>query len=212
MSARVTAVAVGRPREVDGPRADRTTSTAIWKEPVAGRVAVAAHNLAGDEQADRRRHGGPDKAVYAYGTSDLAWWSGDLGHDVDPQLFGQNLTVDGADLRAAVVGERWRVGTAELEVAQPRIPCFKLGLRAGDPTMPRRFVAAERPGAYLRIVTAGEVGAGDAVEVVGRPDHGLTVAEAFAVFLRTRERAARLLEAPQLPDSWHDWAREHASS
>lgn len=212
MSPRVTTVAVGRPREVEGPRAGRRTSTAIWKEPVPGRVAVAGENLAGDAQADRRHHGGPDKAVYAYGAADLAWWGQELGHELDPLVFGQNLTVADADLRAAVVGERWHVGSAVLEVAQPRIPCFKLGLRAGDPTMPKRFVAAERPGVYLRIVGAGELGAGDAVEVTDRPGHGLTVAEAFAVFLRTRERAARLLEAPQLPASWHDWARGHTGA
>ena len=204
----VTAVAVGRPRDVPGPGEDRTTSTAIWKDRTAARVAVVGDNLAGDEQADREHHGGPDKAVYAYGTSDLAWWSGEMGRDLDPQTFGQNLTVDGADLRDAVVGERWRVGSAVLEVAQPRIPCFKLGLRADDPTMPRRFTAAGRPGVYLRVVAEGEVGAGDAVIVTDRPAHGVTVGEAFGVYLHRRDAAARLLDAPQLPASWHRWARE----
>ncbi len=212
MTARLTAVAVGRPRTVPGPGEGRETSTASWKDPVDGLVAVAEDHLAGDEQADREHHGGPHKAVYAYGTSDLAWWAEELGHELDPQSFGQNLTVDGTDLRDAVVGERWRVGSAELEVVQPRNPCFKLGLRTGDPTLPRRFVAAERPGVYLRVVTPGELRAGDAVQVRDRPEHGVTVTEVFTVYHRTRERAARLLDAPELPGWYHEWARERATS
>ncbi|GAA4809786.1 MOSC domain-containing protein [Actinomycetospora chlora] len=202
----VRTVAVGRPRDVPGPRDGDTTSTAIWKEPVAGPVAVGPENLEGDEQADRVNHGGPEKAVYAYGVEDIAWWRDELGA-IDDQVFGQNLTTAGYDLRDAVVGERWRIGTAVLEVVQPRIPCFKLGLRAGDRTMPRRFVAAVRPGVYLRVVATGTLAAGDAVTVTDRPEHGLPVAEVFAIFHHHRDRAARLLDAPGLPSWYHDWAR-----
>ena len=202
----VTRVAVGRPRAVAGPREDEATSTAIWKEPVEGPVDVGPENLAGDEQADRVHHGGPEKSVYAYGEEDLAWWCAELG-TVDDQVFGQNLTTAGYDLREAVVGERWLIGTALFEVVQPRIPCFKLGMRAGDRGMPRRFVKAERPGVYLRVVRTGTLAAGDEVTVLDRPEHGVGVAEVFSIYHHDRARAARLLEAPGLPSWYHDWAR-----
>ena len=207
MTPLVHTVAVGRPRDVPGPRDGDTTSTAIWKEPVDGPVEVGPVSLAGDEQADRVHHGGRDKSVYAYGEEDLAWWRGELG-PIEDQVFGQNLTTAGYDLRDAVVGERWRIGTAELVVAQPRTPCFKLGLRAGDQGMPRRFTAAVRPGVYLRVTTTGTLAAGDALHVVDRPEHGVTVAEVFRIVHHDRDRAARLLDVPDLPASYHEWARE----
>ncbi|GAA4873115.1 MOSC domain-containing protein [Actinomycetospora straminea] len=207
---RIRTVAVGRPGVVPGPRDGETTSTAIWKDPVDGPVEVGPEGLVGDEQADRVHHGGPEKAVYAYGDEDLAWWRS-VGDLRDDQVFGQNLTTTGLDLRDAVVGEHWRIGTAELAVVQPRIPCFKLGLRAGDPTLPRRFAAADRPGVYLRVVRPGTITPGDAVTITDRPVHGVTVAEAFAIFHHDRERAARLLDAPGLPSSWHTWARKRLS-
>ena len=204
MNPYVTTVAVGRPRQVPGPRDGETTSTSIWKDAVDGPVEVLADHLDGDEQADPVHHGGVDKAVYAYGTGDVAWW----GLEHDPLVFGQNLTVDGSDLREAVIGERWHVGSAVLEVAQPRIPCFKLGLRAGDREMPRRFVAAGRPGVYLRVVTRGTLRVGDPVVVTDRPAHGVTVTEVFGIYHHARDRAARLLDVPGLPAGYHDWARE----
>ena len=211
MTPTVRTVAVGRPRDVPGPRAGETTSTAIWKEPVEGPVEVGPENLAGDEQADRVHHGGPEKAVYAYGEEDLAWWRDQLG-EVDDQVFGQNLTTVGYDLRTALIGERWRIGTAELEVVQPRIPCFKLGLRAGDPTMPRRFVRANRPGVYLRVTRTGTITPEDPIDVTDRPQNGVPAADVFAIYHHHRDRAARLLDAPGLPSWYHDWARKRLVS
>ena len=207
MSFVIRCVAVGRPIDVPGPREGETTSTAIWKTPVDGLVEVLGEHLAGDEQADPVHHGGPAKSVYAYGEEDLAFWRAQ-DDTLDDLTFGQNLTTEGYDLRAAVVGERWRVGTCVLEVVQPRIPCFKLGLRAGDRAMPRRFVAAARPGVYLRVVRTGTLRAGDEITVTDRPDHGVAVGEVFAIYHHERDRAARLLEAPGLPGWYHDWARE----
>ncbi|HVT78817.1 MAG TPA: MOSC domain-containing protein [Acidimicrobiales bacterium] len=161
--ARVVSVNVGAPRATQWR--GRTVHSAIWKTPVDGPVRVAGVNLAGDDQADRRVHGGVDKAVYAYSTEDYAWWADTVGVAVGPASFGENLTTTGIDLRACSVGDRWRVGTVQLEVAQPREPCFKLGMRMGDDAFPDRFAAAGRPGAYFRIVTEGELGAGDAIEV-----------------------------------------------
>src|SRR5215210_1728610 len=162
---RVASVNVGRPRQLS-VRRGRPLMSAIGKAPVDGRVHVARINVEGDEQADRRVHGGPDKAVYAYAAEDTAWWARELGRELGPGAFGENLTVEGVDVTGAVIGERWRVGSVELEVCQPRFPCFKLGLRMGDPTFLKRFTLAGRPGAYLRIRAEGDLGGGDPVEIV----------------------------------------------
>jgi MOSC domain-containing protein YiiM len=196
----VVAVNVGLIRDVSWR--GTTVRTGIWKEPVGARaVALRGVNLDGDEQADRRVHGGVDKAVYAYAEEDYGYWAEEEGVRTQPGLFGENLTVRGMELRSAVVGERWRIGTALLEVAQPRLPCFKLGIRMGDPHFPKRFLAAARPGAYFRIVEEGELRAGDAIEVVNRPDHGVTLREMLEA-VRNRGRAAALLRASRLPDFW----------
>src|SRR3954463_1779433 len=137
--ASLRSVNVGRPQPV-GLRRGRPVQSAIGKAPVAGRVAVEGVNLAGDDQADRRVHGGPDKAVNAYASEDTAWWAQELGRDdLGPGIFGENLTLEGVDVTGALIGERWRIGTVDLEVCQPRLPCAKLGLRFGDPLMVRRF-------------------------------------------------------------------------
>jgi MOSC domain-containing protein YiiM len=209
MSGRLVSVNVGRPRTV--PRGRRTARTAIWKAPVDGRVAVRGVNVDGDEQADRRVHGGPDKAVYAYAREDTAWWETELGAALGPGAFGENLTLAGVDATGALIGERWAIGTTLLEVCQPRFPCFKLGLRFGDPRMVRRFARAGRPGAYLRIVREGELGAGDAVELVDRPDHGVTIALVNDAVLHDRALVPRILDAPQLAASLRKWAEEEAA-
>src|SRR5215211_2557921 len=150
---RVLSVNIGGVRQVEWR--GREVTTAIWKHPVAGRVALRGVNLAGDDQADRSVHGGPDKAVYAYAREDYDFWRDEEGMETPPGLFGENLTVEGLDLSAAIVGERWSVGSTVLEVAQPRLPCFKLGIRMGDQRFLKRFLAASRMGAYLRVVREG---------------------------------------------------------
>ena len=134
MSGRLLAVNVGAPREIEW--LGRRETTSIWKSPVDGRVAVRGVNVAGDDQADREVHGGPDKAVYAYAREDTAWWERELGRELEHGNFGENLTVSGVDVTGAVVGELWEVGSAVLEVAQPRIPCWKLGARMEDASFP----------------------------------------------------------------------------
>jgi MOSC domain-containing protein YiiM len=199
-------VNVGQPRQVS-VRRGRPVMSAIGKAPVDGRVRVAGVNLTGDDQADRRVHGGPDKAVYAYASEDAAWWARELGRELPPGMFGENLTTEGVDVSGAVVGERWRVGTVELEVCQPRIPCFKLGLRFEDPRMVRRFGEASRPGAYLRIVREGELGAGDAIEVISRPEHGVTVALVSDAILRDDSLRAAAAAAPELAEGLAKYLR-----
>lgn len=197
---RVLSVNVGGVQEVEWR--GTVVRTGIWKEPVVGRaVRLRGVNLDGDDQADRTVHGGADKAVYAYAAEDYRHWSEMAGIETHPGLFGENLTVQGLDLRAARVGDRWRVGSALLEVAQPRLPCFKLGIRMNDARFPKRFLAAGRLGAYLRIIEAGEVRAGDAIQLVLRPDHDVTLG-LMAESLRDPRKAAALLAAPQLPHNW----------
>ncbi len=205
----VVSVNIGRAREID--RNGELATTAIWKAPVAGRIAARGVNLAGDEQADRAVHGGYDKAVYAYAAEDTAWWERELGHLLGPGAFGENLTVEGIDLGRAVVGQRWRVGSATLEVSEPRLPCWKLGGRMGDAGFVRRFTAAARSGTYLRIVEDGDVAAGDAIEVRAAPAHGVTVGDIWRIYHRDRRGADRLLSVPELGESWRAWAVEHAA-
>jgi len=203
-------VSVSRPRQI-GVRRGRPVMSGIVKEPVEGRVRVAGEQVEGDEQADRRVHGGPDKAVYAYAYEDSAWWSEQLARELPPGMFGENLTTAGLDVSGALVGERWRIGELELEVCQPRLPCYKLGLKFGDPLMLKRFAQAERPGAYLRILTPGEIGAGDAIEVVSRPDHDVSVRLVSKALLLDETLLGRAAAAPQLPGELASWMLERAA-
>jgi MOSC domain-containing protein YiiM len=196
---RLLSVNVGKPEPLGRWRGMVIRSGHV-KTPVPGRVGVHGVNLDGDDQADRRVHGGPDKAVYAYAREDSDWWAAELGREVPDGMFGENLTTEGVDCSGAVIGERWRIGTVELEVCQPRMPCFKLGLRFEDPKMLKRFAQASRPGVYLRIVQEGELGAGDAIEIVGRPDHGVTIALVSDAFLLDHSLVPRALAAPELAD------------
>jgi MOSC domain-containing protein YiiM len=188
------------------PGGRRYVRSAIWKTPVEGRVAVRGVNLDGDEQADRRVHGGPDKAVYAYGTDDLRRWESELGRELGPGAFGENLTIEALDVSGARPGDRWAIGSTLLEVVQPRVPCFKLAFRMGDPRFLKRFAQAGRPGAYLRIVQEGDLGAGDAVEVVHRADHEISVRFMMHALLVDHAMLPEVLSVPGLLDEWRAMA------
>ena len=205
-SARVLSVSVGGPREFDYH--GKPARSAIWKTPLSGRVAARGVNLEGDDQADRQAHGGPDKALYAYAIEAVRWWEAQLGRALEPAQFGQNLTTEGVDVDAALVGERWAIGSALFEVSEPRIPCWRLGVRMNDPGFVRVFTEALKPGAYMRIVREGDVGAGDAIEVVSKPDHDLSVRDVFRIYTRDRDEVNRLLEVPQMSDAWRRWAKD----
>ena len=202
---RVLSANVGRVRafEFNG----RQVQSAIWKSPVVGRVAARGVNLEGDDQADRRAHGGPDKAIYAYAVEDVRWWERELGRSLQPGNFGENLTTEGIGVNEALIGERWEVGTTLLEVSEPRVPCWRLGVRMDDKSFIRRFTEALRPGAYLRIIVEGFVGAGDGIRVVERPDHGMSIRDVFRIYSRDREEAERLLAIPGISESWKAWAK-----
>ena len=182
-------------------------ATGIFKRPVAGPVAVRGINLAGDDQADRANHGGPYRACYAYAREDYAWWEARLQRALPPGLFGENLTTAALDVSGAVIGERWRIGTAEFVVTCPRVPCYKLALAMDEPRFVREFARAQRPGAYLAIVAEGTVAAGDEARVVSRPGHGLTIATMFRIYLFEPDRLAEML-VPDLPPPWRDWVHE----
>jgi MOSC domain-containing protein YiiM len=194
------------------PHHDREVATGIFKVPVPGRVRVRGVNLEGDDQADRRVHGGPDRAAYAYASEDLDWWAAELGRPVPPGSMGENLTLHGVDVTGAAIGERWRIGSTVFEVTSPRVPCFKLGIRIGEPRFPARFSLARRPGAYLRIIQEGDVAAGDRVEPVERPTHGVTVALVADAYHLDHALAARLLDAPALAEGWRAWAIKHQAT
>ena len=181
----------------------RPAKSAIWKSPVVGRIAARGVNLAGDDQADRGAHGGPDKAVYAYAVEDARWWEQKIGRSFASGEFGENLTTEGIELKSMRSSESsGRSGTITvLEVSEPRIPCWRLGVRMNDKMFPRRFTEALRPGPYLRIVVEGDVGAGDAIRVAERPGHDLTIRDVFRIYTRDRDEVDRLLAVPRMSDS-----------
>ncbi len=170
----------------------RPSTSGIRKRPVEGRVAVLPETLDGDRQVNRRHHGGEGQAVYAYAQDDADWWETELGRELPAGSFAENLRTTGLDLTGAVLGERWAVGTALLEVTGPRIPCANFARFWDVPDLVKRFTAHGASGAYLRVLQTGELGAGDAVEVVHRPDHGITAGLFFRALTTQRSRLVEL--------------------
>ena len=212
--ATIVSVNVGTPREADWAGIGRTS---IAKHPVGGRVGVRTLGLDGDQVSDTKHHGGVDQAVYAFAREDLDWWAGELGHPIRDGLFGENLTTHGIDVNEAEVGERWRVGTVELEVASVRIPCndFKnwMGLGGFDNrAWVKRFTQVGRPGPYLRVVTEGELAAGDAIEVVHRPGHGVTATTMFRALTTEHDLLPDLLVVEGLVDQARRRAERYVGS
>lgn len=201
---RIVSVNVGRPRTV--PWEGKLVTTGIFKQPVEGRVAVRGRSIEGDRQADRRVHGGPFKAVYAYPSEHYAFWRRrhprlDLGWGA----FGENLTVEGWTEESVHVGDRYRAGDTVLVVTQPRTPCYKLGIRMGRPEIVEEFVAALRPGFYLGIVDEGEVAAGDAFERISTDPRRVTVTDMARLAAGEDLPAEILRQALQLehlPEGW----------
>jgi MOSC domain-containing protein YiiM len=173
----------------------RPNRSGIDKRPVTGRVAVHELGLDGDVQVNRKYHGGEGQAVYAYAQEDADFWIAELGRELPPGRFGENLRTTGLDLVGALLGEQWRIGTALFEVTAWRIPCANFARFWDIPDLVKRFAAHGATGAYLRVLQTGEIGAGDAVEVVFRPDHGLTVGEGFRITMNHSSRLPELAPA-----------------
>lgn len=185
----------------------RTVSTSIFKEPVEGRILVRRLSLEGDWQADLRSHGGLNKAIYAYPIEHYAWWSEELDRDdLRPGQFGENLTLDGLTEDTVHLGDVLRIGNVQLQVTQPRYPCFKLGIKMGDSAFPKRFLASGRTGFYLRVVHEGELGAGDTIKLLEKSD-GLTVRELWHLVQVDNlnvEGARRALLCQTLAPEWRE--------
>lgn len=198
---------VGGPREVE--HQGRTVLTSIYKFPVAGRIHVDRLNIAGDEQSDLTVHGGFDKAVYAYPSEHYPLW-----REEDPELdlpwgaFGENLTTEGLSEQTVHIGDRLRAGTAEFVVTQPRMPCFKLAIRLDRPAIGKSFLQSGRTGFYLRVLKEGEIAAGDPIEVIGRDERAVSVAEIVSLYTTERhnqELLRRAVQLPALPEAWRDY-------
>lgn len=213
---KVVSVNVGLPQEVEWH--GRTVTTGIFKEAVKGRVAVRRLNLAGDRQADLTVHGGEQKAIYCYALGHYEYWKKELpGRQLPMGMFGENFTIEdgaGSPEESVHLGDRFAVGTAEVVVTQPRLPCYKLGVRFGSDDMVKRFLASGRTGFYVAVVREGEVGAGDEMKVIGRGVDEVAVAEITRLYVaktygEAEIRAVRkALRVEELPEGWKKYFRE----
>jgi MOSC domain-containing protein YiiM len=190
----------------------KTLTTSIFKAPVAGRVRVSRLNLAGDEQSDLTVHGGVDKAVYVYPSEHYAYWREQLPDFPLPWgAFGENFTTDGLFENEVRIGDRLRIGTAEFGVTQPRMPCFKLGIRFDRAEMVKRFLRSGRSGFYLRVLEEGEVSAGDSVTFTARDEHAVSVSDIVSLYVAddsNQDLLRRASKLPALPEDWRDYFRK----
>jgi MOSC domain-containing protein YiiM len=201
---KLLSVNVGLPREVSWM--GKLVTTGIFKEPVPERVMLRTLNLAGDRQADLKVHGGASKAVYAYPSEHYAYWRNELpGVDLPWGMFGENFTTEGLLEESAYIGDRFGVGEAEVMVTEPRMPCYKLGLKFGDPGIIKRFLASRRTGFYFAVIREGTVGAGDSFQLIGREQQEISVADVTRLYAFDRANAEslrRALTVEALPESW----------
>jgi MOSC domain-containing protein YiiM len=215
---KLISVNCGLPREVDWH--GHAVMTSIYKKPVEGRIALRQLNLDGDGQSDLTVHGGEYKAVYCYPVQHYEYWKAALpGHELPPGIFGENFTIEsGPDEESAHIGDRFSVGSAEVVVTQPRLPCYKLGIRFGMDDMVKRFLASGRTGFYLAVTREGNVGAGDEIAFLGREPESIPVSAITRLYIAKNynsedlallDRASRLTA---LPDSWKQWLYERANA
>jgi MOSC domain-containing protein YiiM len=204
---KLVSVNVGLPRAVEWK--GQLVTTAIFKEPVRGRLLLRTLNLDGDRQADLSVHGGRDKAVYVYPAEHYEYWREELpGRDLPWGSFGENCTTTGIVEAAVQIGDRFRIGSAEVVVTQPRLPCHKLGVKFGQADMVKRFAASRRTGFYVAVLKEGEVGAGDAIQLLGRAEQRITVADITRLYLRDGEdveKMRRASEVEALPEGWRTY-------
>jgi MOSC domain-containing protein YiiM len=213
MKMKIISLNTGLPREMmyHGMR----VTTAIYKEPVAGRVALRKLNLDGDRQADLTVHGGEFKAVYCYPLAHYDYWKKELpGRELPTAIFGENFTTEGFTEDSAHLGDRFAVGSAEVVVTQPRLPCYKLNVRFDSGEMVKRFLASGRTGFYLAVTREGEVGAGDEFKVIAREANAVPVSEITRLYIAKRwdeddvASLRRALRVEVLPESWKEYFRE----
>jgi MOSC domain-containing protein YiiM len=210
---KLVSVNVGLPREV--PWHGTPVTTGIFKQPVEGRVPLRTLNLDGDRQADLTVHGGEYKAVYCYPIAHYEYWKKELpGRDLPMGVFGENFTSENLVETSVHLGDRFSVGSAEVIVTQPRLPCYKLGVRFGSDDMVRRFLASGRTGFYFAVTREGEVGAGDEIKVIARDPNAVPVSEITRLYVAKRygeddiASLRRALKVAALPESWKEYFRE----
>lgn len=202
---RVLSVNVGMPREVEWRGI--TILTGIFKSPVTGKLNLRTLNLDGDEQADLTVHGGRDKAVYAYPSEHYSPWQAKLNRQLLPGAFGENFTTEGLVEDRVHIGDEFRIGTARLVVTQPRMPCYKLGIRFDDPNMVKTFLQARLPGIYFAVADEGEVAAGDSIQLIHTDERRVTVSDMLALMLNRapdRGELRQILEIPGLAAVWRE--------
>jgi MOSC domain-containing protein YiiM len=207
---KIISVNVGLPRLV--LRNGEPVSTGIFKEPIAHRVMMRTLNLDGDRQADLSVHGGPEKAVYVYPSEHYDFWKHELPDmDLPWGIFGENLTTTGLLETEVNIGDKFRIGTAEVMVTQPRMPCYKLGIRFGRADIIKRFLLSERTGFYLSVLKEGEVGAGDKVELLKKNAAGVKVVDVTRLYSSDKDNVdllRRLITLEELPESWRNYLRK----
>ena len=210
---KLISVNTGLPREVMWH--GRSVTTGIYKKPVEGRVSLRKLNLEGDRQADLTVHGGEYKAVYCYPIEHYAIWRRELpGRELPTAIFGENFTTDGLLEDSVHIGDRFSIGSAEVIVTQPRLPCYKLGVRFQSDDMVKRFLASGRTGFYLAVTHEGEVGAGDEIREIAREPNGVLVSEITQLYIAKRyadddlASARRALQVAALPQSWKEYFQE----
>ena len=181
--------------------------TGIDKRPISGAVRFENEQVHGDVIGDKSAHGGYDQAVYAYAREDADWWEQQIALTIENGRFGENLTTQGVDVSAAVIGERWRVGSVILEVSQPRIPCRTFAGFWKRPTLIKEFMAAGKPGTYLRIIQEGEITAGDEIEIIHLPSHGITIADVYAAKNGERSKVEEIALVKELSPQYQEWAQ-----
>jgi MOSC domain-containing protein YiiM len=206
----IISINVGLPREV--VYQGKTVTTSIYKSPVSGRIRVTTLNVEGDRQSDLSVHGGVDKAVYAYPSEHYEFWRNELpGMALPWGAFGENLTTLGLDESNMHIGDMLRIGTAEFSISQPRLPCFKLGIRFGRPDILKRFLQSGRTGFYLKVVREGDIEAGDPITVQARNEHAITVSDIVGLYTTQKSNQAllrRVTELPALPEDWREYFRK----
>jgi len=207
---KIISLNVGRPRLV--MRNDEPVSTGIFKEPIAGRVMLRTLNLDGDRQADLTVHGGPEKAVYVYPSEHYAFWKLELPDmDLPWGMFGENFTTEGMFETEINIGDIFRIGSAEVMVTQPRMPCYKLGIRFGRTDIIKRFLASERTGFYLSVLKEGEVGVADEFELLDKNTSGVRVVDVTRLYGSDKQNVdliRRAIATEALPDNWRDYFRK----
>jgi len=208
---KIISVNVGLPRPV--MRNGEPVSTGIFKEPIAGRVMMRTLNLEGDRQADLSVHGGTSKAVYVYPAEHYDFWKGEFPEmDLPWGMFGENFTTTGLLETETNIGDKFRIGAAEVMVTEPRMPCYKLGIRFGRTDIIKRFLQSERTGFYLAVLKEGEVGSGDEFEPLAKDTHDVRISDVTRLYTREKRSAAllrRAIEVEALPQSWRSYFQDH---